>query len=294
MFKFRIDDLPASIAYYPGCTLHGLARDYDRTLRDSAKALGVDLVELPDWNCCGGPASMADREATAELARRNAAKLNEAGHDTLAVACAWCYHNLATAADEHDEIDMTVTHIVDALCARPIVDELTRRHAATLKDDPERDLLPVPCAVYYGCLLTRPGRLALKSVTEHDGPVERMLRALGLPVIDWPMRERCCGAWHGFSNPQVAERLSGEPILAAEAAGAKAMVTACPLCHYNLDAKQYEIGRRLGRKVYMPIYHFSEVLAYAVAPDSAERAQSRHINSDRALVDEMLADEGQS
>jgi heterodisulfide reductase subunit B len=125
-------------------------------------------------------------------------------------------------------------------------------------------------------------------LADNDGPMEQLLRAVKLPVKSWTKRQTCCGAYHGFSNVEIADRLCGEILEDAQKAGARAIVTACPLCQYNLDVRQYEIGKKLRRPIYMPIYHFSEVLAYVLAPESAEAALSRHMNSDRQLVAELL------
>ncbi len=144
------------ISYYPGCALHGTSLEYDESIRAVSRMLGVELCELPDWNCCGASSAHVTDEALAHsLAARNLAIAEEQGMD-LVVPCAACYGRVKAA-----EKEMLAEGAIAAPKRNFRVSEPSGVHRYLRAYGKNRGLkeaaaagLKVVC--YYGCLLVRP------------------------------------------------------------------------------------------------------------------------------------------
>ncbi len=253
------------LSYYPGCTLKNKARDLDRYARLSAEALGYTLEELPQWQCCGGVYPMArDEIATRLAAVRALAAAWEQGQDLVTV-CSACHHvlkrtnedlkrdrELQEKANRYLERDRPysgqtrVVHYLEFL--RDTVGFEALRQSVT------RPLTGRRIGAYYGCLLLRPSRDMQLDDPEDPQILEDFLRALGAEPVVYAMRNECCGGYVTLENKALAMSRSREILRNAESLGAETLVTACPLCQYNLTAA----GTGL------PVVYFTELLAQAL------------------------------
>ena len=57
-------------AYYPGCSLGSSAKEYDLSLRAVFQRLGVELVDIEGWNCCGATPATQDELLAYSLSAR--------------------------------------------------------------------------------------------------------------------------------------------------------------------------------------------------------------------------------
>jgi heterodisulfide reductase subunit B len=276
-------DTALKYCYYPGCSLESMAKEYDQSVRASAEMLGVDLVELEDWNCCGASSGhCTNHELSVALPARNLARAEKEGHD-VAVACAACFLRFRQTNHElradRALLDQTVK-VIDAPYAaetdvRHFVDIFAREVGLEeIKSRVKRPLDGLRVVSYYGCYLVRP-----PDVTQFDDPenptiMDKLLEIIGAESLDWTHKIECCGGNLMLSRTDIVVKLVGDICDAARAAGAEAIVTACPLCEANLDTRQPEPGG-------MPIFYFSELLALALGTDSGTVSgwMKRHINS---------------
>ncbi|HDZ22005.1 hypothetical protein LCGC14_0389270 [marine sediment metagenome] len=283
-------------AYYPGCSLHATAVDYDESTQAVAKALGVELIEVPDWSCCGStPAHCTDELLAAALPAQNllAAK---AVADQVVVCCSACFSRFKFAQKHIEEKDdlraqlsetmpideiegMQVRHLIDVLVRDVGLEKIEQAKQC----DPQ---LKVVC--YYGCLLTRPPK-----VTEWDDPedpqmMDDLLRAAGMETIDWPFKTECCGATFALTRTDIVLRLTAEILQMAREVGADCISVACPLCHANLDMRQDDIRKKFGVECDIPIFYFTQLLGLALG------LEKRDLGIGRALVncDELLTAKG--
>jgi heterodisulfide reductase subunit B len=239
------------LAYYPGCSAHAVGRDLDAATRAAFAALGLDLVDVPDWSCCGATVAAAESPALGQaLAARNL-DLAAAVAPDLLTPCAACYDRLATAALAA-AAPVKIWHPVALLGTPEIARRLARRG---------RPLPGGPAVVaYHGCLL---GRTAAgpeaAAEREHPAGLEDLLAALGVTVRPWPHRTRCCGGPQLLPRPEVAAALSGELLADAAAAGASAVVTACPLCLATLETAAFAARREATRPP--ALLHAAELVA---------------------------------
>ena len=267
-------------AYYPGCSLEGSAREYDTATRALMAALDVDLVDIPDWTCCGASAAEAISELLSlALPARNLALAEsmDSIRDIL-VPCSACYLNLKRVDNviRHDpeqlarinsvlEVDQLMVkgasvprHLLDILSrdigSKPIFDRVTR------------NLGGLRIAPYYGCQCIRP--FPVFDDPEAPRSMEPLIEACGATVYPWTVGGRCCGAAHMNTKPDVGTALvSG---LLEEARGADAVVTVCPMCQMNLEAYQRRVSRAAGSDLRISILYLPQLLGLAMGLSEKE------------------------
>ena len=291
----------ASYAYYPGCSLHASAQEYDASWRAVCEQLGIQLSEMDDWNCCGTVhATTVDRTMSVALAARNLAIADEMELDVIA-PCSGCYKNLRTA-DEALRRDEGLLHQVNTSLAHPLRSPEpasergldpggpgrgTRFKASVLHplyviagsdaalqelglSDPgavPRPLHGLKAAPYYGCVLTRPAAAVPLDDPEDPQSLDRLLTALGADVVPFDAKTKCCGGAVLVSHNDVSLELSGRVLQEAKEAGAECLVVACPMCQMALDAYQSKIERQMGEQINLPVLYFTQLMGLALGLD---------------------------
>jgi len=263
------------LAYYPGCTLKTRAKNLEVSALASLKALGVEVEELPRWNCCGAVFSLADDDLIHIVAPvRDLIRVKQEGHETVMTLCSMCYNTLARAnelmrtdeekrktindfMDEEPDYDgsVRVVHLLDFLR-----DDIGWD---TLKEKITNPLGNLKIAPYYGCTLLRPKEVA---IDHPDNPtvLHRFLEALGAEAIDFPDAIECCGTYQVLGNPEAALSVSHNILKDATDHGAEALALACPLCDYNLGRKQDAMLNTFEGMKEVPVYYFTQLLALAL------------------------------
>lgn len=265
----------SAYAYYPGCSGLGTSIEYDISTRAVCRALGLDLVDIPDWSCCGAsPAHTVDHALSSALAGRNLAQAENLDVQALITPCPSCLTNLKTAV--HRMADRDFRQRVNRLLDRPVRRNLPVKSVLqALVEDvagpeelasrlPDRPLAGLKLAAYYGCIMNRPPELMQFDDHEHPTAMDQLMKALGAETVPFPLKVECCGASFGVARKDITSRLSGRLLEAAADLGAHAMVTACPLCQMNLDLRQGQAAAAMGRKFHMPIFYYTQLIAVAL------------------------------
>jgi heterodisulfide reductase subunit B2 len=269
----------SGFSYFPGCSLHATAREYDESIRAVAGLLGLELREIEDWCCCGAtPAHALDPEAARILGFWNLAHAAKGGGDPVLTGCASCFSRLRAARSEMREHPDHAAQAA-AKIGLPLNPGIEVLHIAQILASPEmrekitaglkRPLKGLKVACYYGCLLTRPRGADAVDDCENPQILEDLVRLAGGEPIDWPLRLDCCGASMALPRPDVVRDLSGKILLMAHESGAQVLMVACPLCHSNMDFLQDAILRERGHSFRIPVLYLTELigLAMGVAPD---------------------------
>lgn len=272
------------MGFFPGCSLGAGGREYAESMRALSAASGIELVEVPDWNCCGASAAHAvNRKLALSLPARSLALAAEAGLEEVLAPCAACYNRLRSVSlelESDDALRSEISEIISRdLNAMPRVVNAVEFAAMLLEDGRARrkcDLAGLKVAPYYGCLLVRPPKATGFDDPENPVSMDEVLRELGAEVVDWQYKVECCGAGHSLSRTDIVVELSGKILAAALAAGADAIVTACPMCHSNLDMRQRKIMRRAGSGERIPIYYLSQLAGLAAGVDANRLGIDRH------------------
>lgn len=259
--------------YFPGCTLFDKARGFDDTGRKAAEALGFTLTELPDWTCCGATFPLAEDNNMALLSpTRVIAAGAKAGGD-LVTLCAICHnvlkrtnHVLKTNParrktvtefiEEDYDGSSEVLHYIEVLRDRIGYEGIAAKVV--------KPLAGLKVASYYGCLLLRPAKEMAFDDPDRPTVLEKIVEALGGTPVDFAMKVECCGAFQVINSDATATRCSREIIESAAKAGADVLVTACPLCQFNLEDRQKEISEGKPGFKPLPVLYFTELLGLAL------------------------------
>jgi heterodisulfide reductase subunit B len=293
-----VAEADSSIAYYPGCSLHSMATEFNDSTWAVCEALGMKLIEPKGWLCCGSSAAhRSDPEQALRLPMENLSLIEESGFQEVTMPCAACYnrHKAAQYEIRHDKdaqlkIDdvlgynyqdkVQVSTLVEAISQHVGQENVAERVKKPLKD------LKVVC--YYGCLMTRPPHVTGAEHPENPTDMDDLMAALGAEVIDWSYKTTCCGASHSATRPDIVVKLSGNILERAKEAGAELMVVACPLCHTNLDARQFQMG--LDEP--LPVLYFTQLMALALGLSEKEAALKKNLTDPRPLLKERGFIEG--
>lgn len=267
------------IAYYPGCSGQGTSLEYDSSTRAVCAALGVELVDIPDWSCCGStPAHTVNHVLSAALSARNLAQVEAMGMDKAATPCPSCLTNLRAASRKMDDPAFRdkVNALLDTPCNNSVDTQSVLRILAE-NVDPElikskvvKPLTGIKIACYYGCIMNRPPELMRFDHHENPMAMDNLMTALGAEVVPFPLKVECCGASFGIPRGDIVARLSGKLLDAGRRLGADCFVTACPLCQMNLDLRQGQINDALRENFRIPVFYYTQLLGYALGIDRAE------------------------
>ena len=263
------------VGYYPGCTLKTKARNLEEAALQSMSELGVDMVELERWNCCGAVYSLSDDDLAHILApARDLIRARDQGFDRVVTLCSMCYNTLARAnlLMREDEVkrdainafmeeesdyagEVEVVHLLNF-----IRDEIGWDK---LKSSVKVPLTGLKVAPYYGCTLTRPREV---SIDEGVKPAvfRDFIEALGAEVVPFDAADKCCSSYQMISNPKEAVSTASVIIASAEKGGADTLALSCPLCEYNLARRQAEITAVHDELKPLPIFYFSQLMAVAL------------------------------
>jgi heterodisulfide reductase subunit B len=279
-------------AYYPGCTATSTSVEYDESVRETSRCLGIELAEIPEWTCCGATSGhIMNRELSIALPSRNLAL---ARRMSLAVVspCPACSirHKAAQYELERDpelkarveedigmnlEIPAKPKHILEVLYRDVGIDGIRAKVQKPLKG--------LKVVAYYGCFLVRPPEIAGFDDPENPTIMDEVMRALGAEVIDWSHKIDCCGGGLSIAAPDIVKKLAGRIVDSAMKTGADAIVTACGICQANLDMRQ---GRGVGSHP-SPIFYFSELSALAFGSSNVNGWLAKHLIDPLPLLERL-------
>ena len=269
------------VSYYPGCSLHGTAREYDESIQAVSSLLEIRLHELENWTCCGASsAHCTDDDLAVALAARNLAIAEKNGRELL-VPCVACYNRFKVAEKEvkgHREDlpipypyrgDVPIRYALDFFCEKPILEAIRTKRVKPLTG------LKVVC--YYGCLTVRPPGLTAVKDYENPEHMDRLMEVLGAEALPWSYKTDCCGASLVMTRTDLVRKLSGRLLSMALEAEADCIVTGCSMCQANLDTRQEEIKKEGGGRYEIPILYFTELMGLALGHRDVKKWLSRHI-----------------
>ena len=261
---------------YLGCLIPYRLASYEISARKVLNKLGVKLVEMPDFNCCGFPVAPINYELALSLAARNLC-LAEQRKMNILTLCNGCFGTLNEASkllkedkNLRDKIngylqkigmefkgEVSVKHIVHLL-----IEDIG---LPRLKEHIVNPLSGLRVAQHTGCHLIRPA----KKVDRGDDPDEPkmlkdLVRVTGAECVDYMDEAECCGNTIIGVNEDVPFELAREKLERVKAAGAQALITVCPSCHMMYDFNQPRIERKFNEKFDLPVLHYTQLLGLAM------------------------------
>jgi heterodisulfide reductase subunit B len=279
-------------AYYPGCSSDTTGKEYEATVRIVCKNLGIELVDIPDWSCCGATAAHGKSHLlNTALPARNLALAEEMGLDVV-TPCAACYQQLATANKEMKENQQIAEKVNQAtgknyqgtIKVKSIVEVIGSLEPDIIKAQMVKPLKGLKIAAYYGCLMVRPPSVTGFDDAENPMFLDNLMRLAGAETMDWPHKTECCGGALQVSNEHIVVKLLDKIYKEALKSGANCMVAACPLCHFNLDGCQSTCNRLLGTTYEIPIFYFTQLLGLAMGLNQQELQFNSHFTDTRKVL----------
>ncbi len=296
--------------YYPGCTLKEKTTNLDNTTYAVMDLLGYELIEPENWTCCGAEFPLTEEKIVGLAAPvRILRQVKLEGGNEVFTVCSFCFNVLKRANEamvtdplKHKRInaflkddiaidrvtgekttdfpeyngDVSVLHLLEF-----IRDEIGYEKIRSLL---KRDLSKVKVVPYYGCRLLRPkGKIG---IDEPDDPsiFEEFLENIGCEVIDFPFKQECCGSYLSLSMPDAASEASYNILRSAELNGADVVALSCPLCYYNLDRRQDRIKEKFPEFHEMPVFFFTQLLAWALGVDEEVLGLDQHFCDPRSAI----------
>ncbi len=284
-------------AYFPGCSIHASAKEYAMAAQAVNKHLDVELVEIPEWNCCGAIDAVYAYNPllSISLSARNLALAESMKMDVVTL-CSACYFTLNRAnnmlhenADVKSKVDRAINdaglkyaggvkirHYMDIIANDVGVEKIHQQVKNPLQG--------LKVAPYYGCLIVRPSGIQRFDDPEHPTSMDKVIEALGAEVVNYPDKTSCCGASLAVTDEEVMMEMTKQPLLSAKNAKADCIVTPCPMCHFNLDAKQKDVENHFDIKIDMPVLYITQLVGLAFGLPPKELGLNRNIVSpDRIL-----------
>jgi len=282
-----------TIPYYPGCSGTGTSLEYDMSTRAVCRVLGVNLIDIPDWSCCGStPAHTVNHVLSAALSARNLSLAAEMGYDRVATPCPSCLTNLRSAGHKlrKPEFREKVNALLDEpyqedVETQPVLQVLREQvGGGAISEKVTKKLGGIRVACYYGCIMNRPPELMDFDDPEHPMAMDRLMEAAGAEVAPFPLKVECCGASFGITRKDIVAKLSGRLLAAAEELKVDALVTACPLCQMNLDLRQSQVEKACGINYNIPVFYYTQLLGIALGlPEKELGLNKLAVNPARVL-----------
>ena len=275
-------------SYFPGCTDHSTSLEYGLSARAVFKTLGVEMVEIEDWNCCGAAATHSINHLLSLcLPARNIAIAQSTNAGPLVIPCAGCFNMLKRAehALKNDEAKRKeIEEIVgftyqSSFEIKALMDVVVNGIGLEkIREKVKKPLGGLKAACYYGCALVRHPKVTNFDDPENPQTLDRLMKSLGAEPVEWSYKVDCCGADLALTYGDAVKKLVGKIVAMAQEAGAQCLVTSCGLCQANLEMRQ---------DVNFPVFYFTELMGVAFDAENRERWWKKHMISPQPLLESM-------
>ena len=275
-------------SYFPGCTDHSTSLEYGLSAHAVFKALGIEMVEIEDWNCCGAAATHSlNHLLSLCLPARNIAIAQSTNAGPLVIPCAGCFNMLKRAehALKNDEAKRKEIEEIVGFTYQPsfeikaLMDVVANGIGMErIREAVKKSLGGLKTACYYGCALVRHPKVTKLDDPENPQTLDRLMKVLGAEPVEWSYKVDCCGADLALTYGDAVKKLVGKIVAMAQEAGAQCLVTSCGLCQANLEMRQ---------DVNFPVFYFTELMGVAFDAENRDRWWKKHMISPKGLLESM-------
>jgi heterodisulfide reductase subunit B2 len=280
-------------AYFPGCSLSATAIDYNISFRVVAQSLGIDLVEVRDWVCCGASsAHAASHLLSIALPVLNLSHAEQDGFEKLIAPCLACLSRFkaANVEIEHDlHLKSKIHEVFDYKYQGSVkvyhpLEVFLEMGLDRIREKIRKKLTGLKIACYYGCVFTRPPRVAQFDNVENPQSMDSIVRVLGAEPLPWSFKTECCGVSMTLTRSDIVLKLTNDILREAKEAGAHAIAVCCPLCQANLDGRQRQIEETYRTKYGIPIIYITQLMGLAFGAYPREVGIQKLLTSPREVL----------
>jgi heterodisulfide reductase subunit B len=259
-------------AYFPGCSLSSSGVEFNLSFQYVSRALGIDLVEVRDWVCCGASSAHATSHLlSVALPVLNLGHAEQDGFDRLIAPCLACMsrfkaanveleHDPALRKKIHEVFDYKYQGKVKVLHPLEVFHEMG---LDKIREKMRKKLKGLKVVCYYGCVFTRPPKVAKFDNVENPQSMDTIVNILGAEALDWSYKTECCGVSMTLTRSDIVHKLTNDILREAKATGANAVVVCCPLCQANLDGRQKQIEEMYHTHYGLPIIYITQLMGLA-------------------------------
>lgn len=271
-----------TIAYYPGCTMKTTGKSFELSAYAVTRTLGIKMVELERWNCCGTVFSLAIDDTMRHIATiRNMIRVEEMGESQVLTLCSMCYNTLKRSNEYITSDPKKLADLNDFMYKEKLKysGKVEVRHLLEiLRDDIGWDELRakvtnplhgIKVASYYGCALVRPAGAGVDNM-EDPSVMEDLVKSLGAEPVVWASRLECCGSYHTIGQKKLVLDRTERIVSEAFKASADVIVLSCPLCEFNIGARQPEVREHVYGFKEIPVLYFTQLMGLALGVDSSK------------------------
>lgn len=291
-------------AYFPGCVAQGACRELYQSTQALTQALGIELIELKKASCCGSGTFKEDSQLLEDTVNARNIALAESLNLPLLTHCSTCQGVIghvddrlkSAKADDPAYLEQVNGFLKKEGCS-PYQGSTEIKHLLwaivgdfgieNLHQRVTRKLQGLKCAAFYGCYLLRAQEHLPYDDPYNPQSMERVFEAIGATPVYYRGRTQCCGWPLSSYATNQSFKMAGTHIQDAIASGADCIVTPCPLCHLNLDSRQPEVERVIGKELGLPVLHFSQLVALALGVSPKDLGLDRHIVSTRSVLEKL-------
>jgi len=280
-------------AYYPGCSLSSSGIEFNISFKYVARSLGIELFEVRDWVCCGASSAHSTSHLLSiALPTLNLIHAEKDGFDKLIAPCVACLLRFKVANIELEK-NPELRNLIHKLFGYEYQGKLRVYHPLEvfheigldkIKSKVKKKLSGLKIACYYGCVLTRPPKVARFDDVENPQSMDSILRALGAETIDWSYKTECCGVSMTLTRSDIVLKLSNDILREAKEAGANLISVCCPLCQANLDGRQKQIEEVYKTSYGIPILYITQLMGLSFGACPEEVGLEKLITSPREVL----------
>ena len=258
-----------------GCATPYRVSSYEISSRKVLAKLGVELVEMPEFNCCGLPFDPVSHETMLILAAKNLALAEQQGLNILTL-CPGCAGTLKKVnkilKEDKAQREQINAHLKEAdLEFKGTVE--TKHLLQLLKEDVgvekikapvTRPLTDLKVAEHNGCHILRPKEYFDFDDPEDPQTLKMLIEATGATCLDYIDETECCGAPSVGVSDKVALQLARDKLNHIKMVDAQALITVCPFCHIMYDTNELRIEKTFNEVYGIPILHYPQLLGLAM------------------------------
>jgi len=263
-----------------GCAIPYRVSSYEISTRKVAEKMGIELVDMPEYNCCGLPLDPVSHDIMLALAARNLCVAEQQGLNimTLCPGCAGTLRKVNKMLKEDKKLrelvngylkevgsefkgTIEVKHLIQVLAEDVGFDRI--------KEAVQKPLSSLRVSEHNGCHVLRPVKYIGFDDPENPIMLKRLIEATGAQCLDYLDETECCGAPISGVNEKIPLELARDKLNHIKAVGAQAMITICPFCHMMFDTNQSRIERMFNETFFIPVLHYPQLLGLAMgfSPD---------------------------
>jgi len=287
------------LAYYPGCVIPTSGKEFDMSTKEVFQAVGIDLVEVEDWSCCGASVAYSqDNLLALALPARNLAIAEKEGLEmtTPCPVCSYWLWKTQEEALQNGSIKEKINQALDGtglkyrgdIGAKHVLEVILGDIGVKkIKEKVVKPLAGLKVVPYYGCYIVRPSRKERFDSPENPTAMDDLIEAVGATTVPWDMKTKCCGGSVMVSQEGIMLKLTYDLLKKAKSLGADCIITPCQQCNLSLDAKQRDVEKAYNDKIDIPILYFTQLLGLAFGISPKKLGLDKNIVPVKKLLESM-------